>query len=39
MRHKLEFCKYICPPGAIYSVFNLISVFSCRVDHFRLPEA
>ena len=26
------FCKYICPLGAIYSVFNPISVFSYRVD-------
>lgn len=27
------FCKYICPLGAIYSVFNPISVFRYRVDH------
>lgn len=26
------FCKYICPLGAIYSVFNHISVFKYRVD-------
>ena len=26
------FCKYICPLGAVYSVFNPISVFSYRVD-------
>lgn len=26
------FCKYICPLGAIYAVFNPISVFRCRVD-------
>lgn len=26
------FCKYICPLGAIYSVFNPISVFKYRVD-------
>lgn len=26
------FCKYICPLGAIYSVFNKISVFRYRVD-------
>jgi len=26
------FCKYICPLGAIYSVFNPISVFQYRVD-------
>ncbi len=26
------FCKYICPLGAIYSVFNPISVFKYKVD-------
>lgn len=26
------FCKYICPLGGIYSVFNKISVFSYRLD-------
>lgn len=26
------FCKYICPLGAIYSLFNPISVFQYRVD-------
>lgn len=26
------FCKYICPLGAIYSVFNPISVFKYRVE-------
>lgn len=26
------FCKYICPLGAIYSVFNPISMFQYRVD-------
>ncbi len=26
------FCKYICPLGAIYAVFNPISVFRYRVD-------
>lgn len=26
------FCKYVCPLGAIYSVFNPISVFKYRVD-------
>ena len=26
------FCKYLCPLGALYSVFNPISVFRCRVD-------
>lgn len=27
------FCKYICPLGGIYSVFNRISVFRYRVDN------
>ena len=26
------FCKYLCPLGAIYSLFNPIAVFRCRVD-------
>lgn len=26
------FCKYICPLGAIYSVFNPIAIFKYRVD-------
>ncbi len=26
------FCKYICPLGAVYAVFNPISVFRYRVD-------
>lgn len=26
------FCKYICPLGAVYSVFNSVSVFRYRVD-------
>ena len=26
------FCKYICPLGAVYSVFNPLSVFRYRVD-------
>ena len=26
------FCKYICPLGAIYSIFNPISVFRYRLD-------
>lgn len=26
------FCKYICPLGAVYSVFNPISVFQYQVD-------
>ncbi len=29
------FCKYICPLGAIYSLFNPISVFQYRVDENR----
>lgn len=29
------FCKYICPLGAIYSLFNPISVFRYRVDRDR----
>lgn len=29
------FCKYICPLGAIYSVFNPISVFHYQVDKDR----
>ena len=27
------FCKYICPLGAFYSIFNAVSVFRYRVDH------
>lgn len=26
------FCKYICPLGAVYSLFNPIAVFRYRVD-------
>lgn len=26
------FCKYLCPLGAVYSVFNPVSVFRYRVD-------
>ena len=26
------FCKYICPLGAFYSVFNKVSVFRYRVE-------
>ena len=26
------FCKYICPLGAVYSIFNPIAVFRYRVD-------
>lgn len=26
------FCKYICPLGAVYSVFNPVSVFRYKVD-------
>lgn len=29
------FCKYICPLGAIYSVFNPISAFRYRLNHDR----
>lgn len=29
------FCKYICPLGAFYSIFNPISVFRYRVDKDR----
>lgn len=29
------FCKYICPLGAVYSVFNPVSVFRYRVDEAR----
>lgn len=29
------FCKYICPLGAIYSLFNRISIFSYRVDEHK----
>lgn len=29
------FCKYICPLGALYSVFNPISVFKYRVDEMK----
>ncbi len=27
------FCKYLCPLGAVYSVFNPISIFRYRIDH------
>ena len=27
------FCKYICPLGAFYSIFNKVSVFRYRIDH------
>ena len=26
------FCKYICPLGALYSVFNPVSLYKYRVD-------
>ena len=26
------FCKYLCPLGAFYSVFNKVSVFRYRID-------
>lgn len=33
------FCTYICTLGAIYSVFNRISVFKYRVDEHKSPIA
>ena len=27
------FCKYLCPLGGIYSIFNPLSVFRYRIDH------
>ncbi len=32
------FCKYICPLGAVYSVFNPVSVFRYRVDREKCVE-
>lgn len=32
------FCKYICPLGAVYSVFNQVSVFRYRVDQEKCTE-
>lgn len=32
------FCKYICPLGAIYSVFNLVSVFRYRVEQEKCTD-
>lgn len=32
------FCKYICPLGAIYSVFNPIAVFRYRVEKEKCTE-
>ena len=29
------FCKYICPLGALYSIFNPISVFRYRVNEYK----
>ena len=29
------FCKYICPLGAVYSIFNPVSVFRYRIDSGR----
>ncbi len=29
------FCKYICPLGAVYSLFNSVSVFRYRVDEHK----
>lgn len=31
------FCKYICPLGAVYSVFNPIAVFRYRIDKEKCP--
>lgn len=32
------FCKYICPLGAIYSLFNPIAVFRYRIDREKCRE-
>lgn len=32
------FCKYICPLGAIYSVFNPVSVFRYRVEQEKCTD-
>lgn len=32
------FCKYICPLGAIYSVFHPVSVFRYQIDKTRCTE-
>lgn len=32
------FCKYICPLGAVYSVFNPVSVFRYRVEKEKCVE-
>ncbi len=32
------FCKYLCPLGAVYSVFNPIAVFRYRVDKEKCTE-
>lgn len=29
------FCKYVCPLGTIYSIFNPISIFRYRLDKDR----
>lgn len=32
------FCKYICPLGAVYSVFNPLSVFRYRIDREKCTD-
>ena len=32
------FCKYLCPLGAIYSLFNPISIFRLRVDREKCTQ-
>ena len=32
------FCKYLCPLGAVYSIFNQIAVFRYRVDQEKCTE-
>ncbi len=32
------FCKYLCPLGAVYSIFNPIAVFRYRVDQEKCTE-
>ena len=34
----IQFCKYICPIGAIYSVFNPVSVFRYRVEQEKCTD-
>ena len=30
--YEYPFCKYICPLGALYSIFNPVSLYKYRVD-------